>query len=48
MRCYENLNILSKDESLKEKKKNEKKDERKDKMDNFLRKRLLKTMIIIK
>lgn len=47
MRCYEHLNILSKDESLKEKK-NEKKDERKDKMDNFLRKRLLKTMIIIK
>lgn len=47
MRCYENLNILSKDESLKEKK-SEKKDERKDKMDNFLRKRLLKTMIIIK
>lgn len=42
MRCYEHLNILSKDESLKEKKKNEKKDERKDKMDNFLRKRLLK------
>lgn len=46
MRCYEHLNILSKDESLKEK--NEKKNERKDKMDNFLRKRLLKTMIIIK
>lgn len=47
MRCYEHLNILSKDESLKEKK-TKKKDERKDKMDNFLRKRLLKTMIIIK